>query len=312
MRKTLSHPAAHLLLALALLVAGCNLPGAPAEPTPVPPEVIYTAAALTLQAQLTAAAPAATQAPEQPPAEQPTEIVLPTNTLAPTASPTPAFTDTPAPTATSEAPTITASVNTNCRLGPSVAYDPPVGVLAVGVKARVAGRTTNNSWWYIENPSRPGQYCWVWGETTTVTGDTAPLPFVTPPPPPPTKTPTPTQGALFSAGFANVHACSGTPTAVFQIANTGGSVLHSLNLKIELVTEGTVLYGPSSSDAPFMGTSGECPPGGDTLPAGKTFYVGGAIGSGNSGKTARATIKLCTENGQGGVCATRTVDFTIP
>ncbi len=310
MRKTVFHPAVHLLLALAFVAAGCNFPGgAPSAPTQPPPEVIYTAAALTLQAQLTAAAPAATQAPPEQP---PTQAALPTDTQAPPPSPTLGVTDTPAPTATPEAPTISASVNTNCRLGPGVVYDPPVGVLAVGVKARVAGRTTNNSWWYIENPNRPGQYCWVWAETTTVTGDTAPLPFVTPPPPPPTKTPTATQGALFSAGFANVHACGSAPTAVFQVVNTGGSQLHSMNLKIELVSDGTVLYGPSASDAPFMGTSGECPPGGDILPAGKTFYVGGAIGSGNSGKTARATIKLCTENGEKGVCATRTVDFTIP
>lgn len=310
MRKTLTHPAVHWLLALAFLAAGCNLPGVPAAPSQPPPEVIYTAAALTLQAQLTAAAPAATQIP--PPAtEQPTQPAAPADTLAPAASATLAFTDTPAPTATSTAPTITASQNTNCRLGPSIVYDPPVGSLKVGEKARVAGRTTNNSWWYIENPARPGQYCWVWGETTTVTGDTAALPFVTPPPPPPTKTPTATQGALFSASYSNVHACSGAPTAVFQVTNTG-TQLHSMELKIELVTEGTVLYGPTSSDAPFMGTSTECPPGGDILAAGKSLYVGGAIGAGNSGKSARASIKLCTENGLKGVCSTRTVDFTIP
>jgi hypothetical protein len=310
MRKRIYQTDVYWLVALALLAAGCNFPGGePPAPTQPPPEVIYTAAALTLQAQLTAAAPAATQAPPEQP---PTQAGPPTETLAPPPSPTLGFTDTPAPTATSEAPTISASVNTNCRLGPSVVYDPPVGVLAIGAKARVAGRTTNNSWWYIENPGRPGQYCWVWGETTTVTGDTATLPFVTPPPPPPTKTPTATQGALFSAGFANVHACGGAPTAVFQVVNSGGSLLHSMNLKIELVSDGTVLFGPSSSDAPFMGASSECPPGGDTLPAGKTLYVGGAIGAGNAGKTARATIKLCTENGEKGVCATRTVEFTIP
>lgn len=298
-------------IALLLLASACNLPAVgQAQPTQFSPEALYTAAAVTLAAQLTASAAQAVPTATQPPVEAPTQAPAASDT--PAFSPTAASTDTPAFTATPETPTISASVNTNCRLGPSTAYAPPVGVLGVGAKARVFGRTTDNSWWYIENPGKPGQYCWVWAQTTTVEGSTVALPFITPPPPPPTATFTPTPGISFSASYGNVHSCSGTPTAVFQVTNTGGAVLHSMNLKIELVSDGTVLYGPTSSDAPFMGSSGECPPGGDTLPAGKSLYVGGGIGSGNSGKSARATIKLCTENDLDGVCLEKKVEFTIP
>jgi hypothetical protein len=203
-------------------------------------------------------------------------------------------------------------VATNCRPGPGKVYEPVVGVLAVGQKATVHGRNSSGTWWYIENPGKPGTYCWVWGETTKVEGDTASLPVITPPPPPPTATATPTPGVGFSATFETVHDCGGTPTAIFKIVNNGGVLLHSMSLKIDDLSDSTTLFGPASSDAPFMGTAGECPPGGDTLNVGKTLYVGGAIGSGHSGHSARATIKLCTENGLGGTCVEKTVNFTIP
>jgi len=303
-----------------LVLSACNLPGGGAA-APSEPDVaaIYTSAALTLQVQLTQNAP--TQAPATetlppgetqvattlPPAETPpsaaTEAATPTQEAIPTE--TIAFTVTPM------YPTISASQNTNCREGPSKDYR-IVGVLAVGQTAEVHGRNSSQTWWYIQNLSRPGQFCWVWDQTTTVVGNATGLAVITPPPPPATATLTATPGAGFSASFSKVHDCSGTPTAIFQINNSGGTDLESLNLKIVDQNSSTTLFGPSSSDAPFMGSSGECPPGGDTLEAGSTLYVGGAIGSGNSGHTARATIKLCTDDGLGGTCVEKTVDFTIP
>ncbi|MCI0518909.1 MAG: hypothetical protein L0Z70_01465 [Chloroflexi bacterium] len=320
--QTRLRPILAAILLAALLLSACNLPGggATAAPSQVAVDAIYTAAAQTLQAQLTQAA--AQQPPAQPsdtpqpavespappanspqsPAEQPSE----------TPTPTPAATETPSATPTSAAPLISASTATNCRPGPGKVYEPIKGVLPVGIKVEVVGRNSNSTWWYIQNPGKAGDFCWVWGETTTVEGNAAALPVLTPPPPPPTATFTPTPGAGFSASFRLVHNCSGNPTAIFEVKNTGGAPLHSMELRIDDLTDSDTLFGPSSHDAPFMGSTGECPPGGDLLPAGKTLFIGGAIGGGNSGHQARARIKLCTQNGLGGSCIEKTIEFTIP
>jgi hypothetical protein len=290
---------------LSLMLNACNFAGGGGgSPTPTqpPPEVFFTAAAQTIAAgQMTQSVPT-------------TAAVPPTVTLTPlpTSTPTLELTNTPAFTPTPTIPMISASVSTNCRLGPDVLYEPPVGVLPVGKQVEVHGRNDAGTWWYIQNPSRSGQFCWVWGETTKVEGSTAGLPIITPPPKPPTLTFTPTPSFAYTAAYNTVHDCGGSPTAIFTIQNTGNLTLHSMSLKIEDTTASTVLYGPTSSDAPFMGAASECPPGGDTLKPGKTFYIGGAIGSGHSGHTAKATIHLCTENGLKGTCGDKTVEFTIP
>lgn len=288
---------------LAILATACNLPwaGTPV-PTAISEDDIATAVAQTVQAQLTLDAAAQ---------------VIPsfTNTLSPPtqeASATQAVPETPAFTPTPAVPILRAEANTNCRLGPSTLYNPPLSVLLKGEKAEVHGRNDAGTWWYIRDPQRADRFCWIWGETTQVEGNVGGLPVITPPPPPPTATPTATPSPSFSADYDNVHSCGGNPTAIFEIKNTGTVAFESLNLEIEDLTDSDTLYGPSSSDAPFMGTSSECPPGGDDLKAGKTFFVGGAIGAGNSGHSARATIELCTEDDLDGVCVEERVDFTIP
>jgi uncharacterized protein YgiM (DUF1202 family) len=309
-----------ILFLSTLALSACNLPfGGAAAPTEPEVAAIYTSAALTLQVQLTQNAPTQAPATEAPPAGEtqaaptPPAVETPVPPTAEAATPTQEATPTELPvvTVTPMYPTISASQNTNCREGPSKDYK-ILGMLAVGQTAEVYGRNSDQTWWYIQNLSSPGQFCWIWNQTTTVVGNTTGLAVITPPPPPATATLTATPGAGFSASFSKVHDCSGTRTAIFQINNTGGTDLESLNLKIVDQTSSTTLFGPSSSDAPFMGSSSECPPGGDTLEAGKTLYVGGGIGSGNSGHTGRATIKLCTDDGLGGTCIEKTVDFTIP
>ena len=297
-RMLLSGGVAGILILCLLALNSCNLGGGAATPTQISPDVYYTQAAETIEAGFTmtaAAQPSATSTPE-PPTETPT--------LAPT--------NTPAVTAPPSAPMISASVGTNCRLGPSTVYDPPVGVLVPGQKSEVKGRNDTGTWWYIANPGKAGQFCWIWGETTTVEGDVSSLPVITPPPPPPTATMTATPGALYTATYDSVHACGGTPTGIFKIVNTGSTTWHSLTLKIDDLTDNVVLFPSTSSDAPFMGANTECPPGGDALNAGKTAFIGGTVGSDSAGHSARATIRLCTQNGPSGTCVDKTVDFTIP
>jgi hypothetical protein len=202
-------------------------------------------------------------------------------------------------------------VNSNCRKGPSPAYDPPVSTLRKGEQAEVHGRNPDRTWWYVQIPAKPGQFCWVWGNNVTVGSDTGNVPIVEPPPLPPTITPSPTPDAEFDPSFDNVHTCSGDPYAVFELDNTGGVDFESMRLIIVDTDDDDEIY-DNSSDAPFMGDDDECPPGGDTFPDGKTFFVAGNIEDGGSGHDAEAEIILCTKEDLKGTCISESVDFEIP
>jgi hypothetical protein len=122
-------------------------------------------------------APTATPAPTETPVP-PTPTPIPP-TAPPPPPPPPTATSAPAEAAVASAPApqITANVNTNCRQGPSTHYKID-GYLLVGVTSYVYGRDYSNQWWYIQNPSSTSQYCWVWAESTTVTGDVSAVPVV--------------------------------------------------------------------------------------------------------------------------------------
>lgn len=297
-------------------------------------DALFTAAVETIQAgyqQSTAAAGTQAAMPEpatstplpSPTSVPPTPTITPTNTSLPTAT-RPAAVQSPAPQATATqpaagtagappagAPLVSAIINTNCRAGPGSEFE-ITGRLNVGQPAEVVGRDRFGVWWYIQNPGQPGQFCWVWSGSTQVAGDTSQMPVITPTPVP-TSPATGTPGSTLEVSFSAVRSCEGVPTALFQVTNAGSQRLDSLNLQIDDLTGGDRLFGPSASDAPFMGSTSECPPGGDALEAGWIGYIGGSLGSpAPSGNTARASVRLCTQNGLAGTCTDRSVEFTIP
>jgi hypothetical protein len=300
MKKNLQRFA--FLLILVALVSACSLPGGTAA-TQIPVEAIYTAAAQTLQAQLTESA--AQQPPTEPP-PPPTDTLAPAELL-PTDTPTPEFTATLAFTPTPQVPTAVVSVNSNCRKGPSALYDPPVTVLRTGDRAQIFGRNNDRSWWYVQIPGREGQYCWVWGNNVNVEGDTSGVQVVTPPPIPITPTFTESPDVRFDPSFDNVHECGGDPHAIFELDNIGDVDFESMRLEIVDIDEDDEIF-DSSSDAPFMGSGSECPPGGDTFADGKTFWVGGNIEDGDDGEF-EATITLCTDDDLDGTCVSEEVEF---
>jgi uncharacterized protein YgiM (DUF1202 family) len=115
----------------------------------------------------------------------PTAAGLPTlvsvDTPASTTTSVPALTFTPLPT--SGPPMIAASIATNCRAGTSKIFD-VLGWLEPGDAVEVRGRSPDGLWWYIQNPDRPDRTCWIWAETTTVSGDLSQIAVVKPPPTP--------------------------------------------------------------------------------------------------------------------------------
>ena len=97
------------------------------------------------------------------------------------------------------APEIFALMDLNCRLGPGTSYAID-GYLAAGDTAVVLGRASQAgnlwiNWWYIQNPTKEGKYCWVWGEATSVEGDPGSVPVIAP-------TPTPQVTAPCLCGFS--------------------------------------------------------------------------------------------------------------
>jgi hypothetical protein len=178
------------ILILIFLIASCNFPGTSGVENDLDPNQIFTAAAKTIQTTLTMGAlaeslnktPVATNtSPESsiptasltvlPPTDTP--IIIPTNTFSPSNTPIPLITLTPTE------PTIHATVNTNCRLGPGSTYD-VTGFLLVGDFAKVIGRNSNSTWWYIQNPDNLSKYCWVWNQSTIVEGNLSIIPVITP------------------------------------------------------------------------------------------------------------------------------------
>src|SRR5678815_5186724 len=162
-----------LLSVVALLAAplACATPGIPTPDS----NTIGTMVVQTIVSGLTQTSeavipitglgsPTSTPTPEPP-------TLTPTATL----SPTPIFTATPL------VPQISVSVATNCRVGPGKVYD-RVSALLVGQVAEVVGRDPTGNYWLIRNPERGLEFCWLWGEFATLTGNFVNLPMFTPPP----------------------------------------------------------------------------------------------------------------------------------
>ncbi len=125
--------------------------------------------------------------------------------------------------------------------------------------------------------------------------------------------PTATPNPSFSLSFDNTHECGGETAAIFRIDNTGNAILESAEITVLNLSSNTNIFGPETSNGPFMGSGNECPPGAGSMGTGSTRFVGASLGAQPpSGADARATIKLCTQNNLGGVCVDKTVDFAIP
>jgi len=200
------------------MAAACNLPASQNQ--------IATAVAATVRAlELSAPTLPPPSATPQPP------------TSTPFSTPTPASTSTPA------APRIRVSENTNCRAGPAVGYD-FLGALLVGQVAEVAARSSVPNYWYIHNPDRPGEFCWLWGEFATLEGDPGALPAYTP-------APSPTPSIDFILYLNSFQPCGADTQVVFTIQNISGTTFMTGQIHIFNLTNSTDIYGPLLDRHPF-------------------------------------------------------------
>jgi hypothetical protein len=232
------------------------------------------------------------------------------STLAAQNSPTPAPnvmlpTDpTKAVTASLAVPTVSVSVQTNCRSGPGTAYD-ILGILNVGQTAEMVGRSSSNDNWIIKLPSNPTVTCWLWGQYASVVGNTAGLPVVDPPP-------TPTPPASFDVAYSFTQACPiGTYPIQFQIYNSGGITWRSNRVVVtDLVTAETreITWNgfPAINNASCAVDS--------TAPALEPGWNGFtsslALSANPAGDWISATIQVCSLDGLAGICMEKTIKFS--
>ena len=266
----------------------CYLPAA----TPMPDQnLLGTMVAQTVAAGQTLAAPSVT----------PIFIVTdtPTLTFTPTLSPTPTLTFTPVFTATPLIPLISVSVPTNCRVGPGKVYE-RVGALLVGEVAEVVGRDPTGNYWYIRNPDVSGDFCWLWGEYATLTGNFAALPMFTPPP-------TPTPEPDFELSYDGKDTCSGWWLDL-EVENTGGITFRSISITVKDTVLGTMLNSSTDGFTEKSGCSGTVTR--DTLAPGDTRIVSSpTFDYDPAGNKVRATVTLCSNKGLNGTCVTDTITF---
>lgn len=265
----------------------------------------------------------ATAIPEIVTTEAATEAVAavePTATTAPTATLEPTATIAVEPTATAETAaatpttemvnsagnvTISLAKNTICRTGPATNY-PSVASIPAGQQLNAIGKLENStSYTYIENPSTPGSFCWVFSEGATIQGSRTDLKIIKPLP-----SPTPDTKANFSVTYSGIQQCTGGDyTFNMVVSNTNEQIWQSISVYI--VDANTKKSASYSSDH-FEGwsnchvdwyqndlTEGEHafispfnPGHFDYNPAGGTFFI---------------RVKLCSEEGLTGICINKEI-----
>jgi hypothetical protein len=218
----------------------------------------------------------------------------------PTLSPTVTLTPIPIFTSTSTVPLISVTVATNCRVGPGKIYD-RVGALLPGEVAEIVGRNVTGNYWYIRNPNQSNGFCWLWGEYATVTGNFAALPVFTPPP-------TPTPMPDFEADYDGLESCAGWWPDI-EVFNNGGITFESISLTVRDTDTDIVVSMYTDVFHDIDGCSDTFTR--DRLNPGDSRIVSAPVFTYDPrGHTLRATITLCSRDGQNGTCITESIRFT--
>jgi hypothetical protein len=257
--------------------------------TIVAQNILLTQMSGTLQAVNTPALPTATQ-PE----------------------PTPTVTLTPEfyYTATTQAVVITVSQNTNCRKGPA-SYYAMVTSFKTGDQVEAYGKDTNNAYFYVKNPSQDQSYCWVWGKSVSVSGDTSGLPMFTPQP---TKVPTatPTTAPNFNFSYVSITNCSGQYMVRVFVRNSGGMIWQSMKMTVTDATTSTSQSYSSDTFTSYNGCSTDSSQ--EDLAPGEEGNVSNPPTSSFAydltGHSLNINVTVFSENGRTGTSASQSINVT--
>ena len=282
------HPIPAFISILLITALACVVPGVSAPPAASDPNAVNTSIAQEISARQTQAVlnnPATATSTSTP--------ETPTLTLEPTLTPTSAFTATPS------TPLISVSVDTNCRTGPGAIFE-RVGILLVGETAEIVGREPKGEFWYIRNPDDASGFCWVWGEYATVSGDTLPLLYLSPPPPP---------SAAVNIAFLKMDTCANW-WADFRLTNTSGVVFKSISITLTDTDTNPVTTVSQTANG-FVNNDGcSTPVVTNTLVAGATTTFSSPQFAFNpKGHKLNAKFTICTEINQAGTCISQEINF---
>lgn len=266
-----------ILLWLASLACGGTVPVPTLDPNAVQTAIVETIVALQVQATPTSAATLA--------------LELPTMTASPSF--------TPEPTGTPTVPTITVTVDTNCRTGPGKEYE-RVGILLVGETTEIIGRDAFGQYWYVLNPDVGAEYCWMSGEYAIISGNTLAL-LVQPVPG--------ERGVNFGAEYRGQGKCSGEFWSDIRLTNTSRGTFKSINLVVTDKDTGDVR---SYSGNEFSFRDG-CAPlrGTGSIPAeGSVMISTPAFAYNLNAHSMSVSITLCAEANLTGQCVTKIIAYT--
>ena len=275
MRTTFIQLACLLTFAV-LILSACNLPvnDATAE-VPIQTETFTATLALTAT---------------------PTEV-LPTETATPTLTET--RIPEPSATVTIQIPMAEVVRETNCRIGPAGNYE-LVAKYQVGQMLQVVARDLGAGYWFVQNPEKPEEQCWLLAQNIRIQGDTAALPKFTP-------QPSPTAAPYFNVKFKKFDTCQGDDFAVFTVENVGSVPFRSAYIKLTDLRVNKSVEEAVNSFHRYVGCTlaKEIAP----LNQGETGYVNSPSFSWNArNNKLRAVIMLCTEQNLKGTCVTQSVD----
>jgi hypothetical protein len=205
----------------------------------------------------------------------------------------------PSATATAEIPVAEVVRETNCRTGPAGNYD-LIAKYQVGQKLNVVARDLGSAYWFVSNPEKPEEQCYLMAQNVKVSGETVALPKFTP-------LASPTSMPYFKVDFKKFDTCTGQDFAIFIVENVGSVEFRSAYIK---VTDQKVNKSVEEAFNSFHQYNGcvlarEISP----LNPGATGYVNSPRFSWNArGHKLRAVIMLCVKQDLKGECITQTVD----
>ena len=223
--------------------------------------------------------------------------VVPTKTVTMTATETPL--PEPSATATIEVPIAEVVRETNCRVGPAGNYD-LVATYQVGQMLEVVAKDLGAGYWFVGNPDKPEEQCYLLAQNITISGDTSALPKFTP-------RPSPTAAPYFNATFKKFDTCEGEDFALFIIENLGSVPFRSAYIKVtDQKVNKSVEQALNAFDLRVRCVLAKniAP-----LDPGATGYLTSPPFNWSArGNKLRAVIMLCTEKDLKGTCVTRSLD----
>jgi hypothetical protein len=205
----------------------------------------------------------------------------------------------PSATATAEAPMAEVGRESNCRTGPGGLYD-LVATYQAGQMVEVVAKDLGGGYWFVKNPDKPEEQCYLLANNITVSGDTSALPQFTP-------LPSPLAPPFFKVNFKKFDTCEAQDFAIFTVENTGSVPFRSSYIKVtDTKSNKSVEQALNAFDlrAHCVLVKNIAP-----LNSGESGYVNSLyFSSGMSEKKLRATIMLCTEQNLKGNCVTQSLD----